>query len=129
MLGSIARNDRIVAGMSKEIDRAQVAQGAEQEILVDQPYEDPHKVRVSGRFTVESLSPHRNLDEPDTDCRPMSTSFVSTIVENLQASGVQNTFRGERLTFDMLSRMRATDSACSRNDYGLLTGRYARSPS
>ena len=58
---------------------------AEQELLVDQPYEDTAKVRVSGRFTVESLSPHRKLDEAGSfQPRRRSTSFVSTIVENLR---------------------------------------------
>ena len=102
MLSSIARNENIVEGMPrKEIDRV-VAQGAEQELLVDQPYEDPRKVRVSGRFTVEALSPHRSLETASTSSATDGTSFVSTILENLRASGVQNTFKGERLTFDSL---------------------------
>jgi len=101
-LADIARNDRITPGMNRqEIDRA-IAQAAEQETLFDQPYEDTAKIRVSGRFTVESLSPHRNLDEPSGTSVSDGDSFVSTIVENLQTSGVQNTFRGERLTFDSL---------------------------
>ena len=102
MLGDIARNENIIPGLSqKEIDQL-ISVGAEQELLVDRPYEDTSKVRVSGRFTVESLSPHRTLDEPDGTGGGSDESFVSTIVENLQTSGVQNTFRGERLTFDVL---------------------------
>lgn len=101
-LRAIAQNEKIVPNMTqKEIDRV-VSSGGEQELLIDQPYEDQKKVRVSGRFTVESLSPHRNLEEsagPDTS---EEGSFVSTILENLQTSGVQNTFRGERLSFDSL---------------------------
>ncbi len=102
MLSSIARNERIVEGMSREeIDRV-VAQGAEQEVLVDQPYEDASKVRVSGRFTVESLSPHRNLEIDPPSAPVDASSFVSTILDNLRSSGVQNTFKGERLVFDTL---------------------------
>ena len=102
MLGGIARNEKIVPGLSqREIDQL-ISIGAEQELLVDRPYEDPKKVRVSGRFTVESLSPHRNLDESVGSDTSAEGSFVSTILENLQTSGVQNTFRGERLTFDVL---------------------------
>ena len=102
MLSSIARNERIVEGMSKEeIDRV-IAEGAEQEVLVDQPYEDASKVRVSGRFTVESLSPHRNLEMDPPSAPADASSFVSTILDNLRSSGVQNTFRGERLVFDTL---------------------------
>ncbi len=102
MLSSIARNERIVEGMSKEeIDRV-IAEGAEQEVLVDQPYEDPSKVRVSGRFTVESLSPHRNLEMDPPSVPADASSFVSTVLDNLRSSGVQNTFKGERLVFDTL---------------------------
>ncbi len=42
----------------KEID-ASIAAKADFEYLFDKPYEDSAKVRVSGPFTVETLSPHR----------------------------------------------------------------------
>ena len=42
----------------KEID-ASIAAKAEFEYLYDKPYTDNSRVRVSGPFTVESLSPHR----------------------------------------------------------------------
>ena len=106
-LGSIANNPDIVEGMSREeMDRA-ILRHAETELLVDQPYEDPKRVRVSGPFTVESLSPHRNLEAPTVESEPEtnrngSTGFVETILENLRSAGVQNTFRGERLKFDSL---------------------------
>ena len=44
----------------EEIDAA-IARHAETETLYDQPYEDKKRVRVTGPFTVESLSPHRVL--------------------------------------------------------------------
>ncbi len=105
-LRSIAQNEKIVPGLSRvEIDRI-IAQSAEQETLVDQPYEDSKKVRVTGRFTVESLSPHRTLDRRDPESLAGQTfaggSYTDTIIENLRKSGVQNTFKGERLTFDTL---------------------------
>src|SRR4051794_33351618 len=43
-----------------EID-ASIARNAEIEYLYDRPYEDKGRVRVTGPFTVESLSPHRVL--------------------------------------------------------------------
>src|SRR4051794_34998971 len=43
-----------------EID-ASIARRADTELLYDQPYDDKKRVRVSGPFTVESLSPHRVL--------------------------------------------------------------------
>jgi adenine-specific DNA-methyltransferase len=105
MLSSIARNERIVEGMSDEEIEHEVTKGADQEILVDQPYEDPHRIRVSGRFTVESLSPHRSLDAESTPGPSEDLPFISTILDNLQTAGVQNTFKGERLTFGSLEPM------------------------
>jgi len=102
MLSSIARNERIQEGMARqELDRI-IAQDADQEVLVDQPYVNPQKVRVSGRFTVESLSPHRNLDAESAPDALDETSFITTVLENLKAAGVQNTVKGERLMFDTL---------------------------
>lgn len=69
-LKSIAQNPDIRDGMSREEIHAAVARHAEQEVLVDQPYEDPKVVRVAGPFTVESLSPHRVLgyeEQPITE--------------------------------------------------------------
>ena len=50
----------------KEID-ASIAAKADFEYLYDKPYEDKKKVRVSGPFTVESLSPHRVLTVGEDD--------------------------------------------------------------
>jgi len=58
-LGSIANNPDIGPGMTLEDTDAAIARHADSETLFDQPYEDPKRVRVSGPFTVESLSPHR----------------------------------------------------------------------
>ena len=58
---SIANNPDIKEGMSREEIDAAIRRHAEFELLYDKPYEDPKKVRVSGPFTVESLSPHRSL--------------------------------------------------------------------
>ena len=91
----------------KEIDEA-IARHADTEILYDQPYEDKKRVRVTGPFTVESLSPHRVLS---TDDRPASEiegqqqasdQFEPRIIENLKKAGVQNTVKNERLKFDFL---------------------------
>ena len=69
------------------------------ETLFDRPYEDKKIVRVSGPFTVESLSPHRVLaDGPeDADGRratpPVGRRRASStsILDNLRRAGVQNT--------------------------------------
>ena len=92
----------------KEIDEA-IAKAADYEILYDQPYEDGKKVRVTGPFTVESLSPHRvlSMDEeiPSSEAAgkdELSGQFETTIIENLKKAGVQNTVKNERLKFDRL---------------------------
>ena len=93
----------------KEID-ASIARKTETERLYDQPYEDKRKIRVTGPFTVESLSPHRMLvadvEKPadETDAREGDNrgQFVTMIVENLKAAGVQNTKKKERLKFSRL---------------------------
>ena len=104
---------------------ASIARNAETEFLHDRPYAKKNAVRVTGPFTVESLSPHRVLPadeedqavmealaqeagEPVPERRPLRTrpdsgdDFVTAVLDNLQKAGVQNTKKGERLTFATL---------------------------
>ena len=105
---------------------ASVARNADIEYLHDRPYPKKATVRVTGRFTVESLSPHRVLpaDEEDDAVlaalaaesgeappprRPLrlpadpgapgGDDFVTAVLDNLQKAGVQNTKKNERLIF------------------------------
>jgi adenine-specific DNA-methyltransferase len=72
-------------------------------MLYDQPHDDRKKVRVTGPFTVESLSPHRTLaPADDAEFAESGVDFVPTILENLRKAGVQNTVRQEHLTFAWL---------------------------
>ena len=88
-----------------EIDAA-IARHSDGEILYDKPFEDTKRLRVTGPFTVESLSPHRVLssDEEVNDhlSQPESLSFEQMIIENLKKAGVQNTVKDERLNFDWI---------------------------
>jgi adenine-specific DNA-methyltransferase len=93
----------------KAIDDS-IARRAETEFLYDQPYEDNKRIRVTGPFTVESLSPHRVLT-PDEERPATETagerddaggSFVNIVLDNLRKAGVQNTVKQERLVFDRL---------------------------
>ncbi len=108
-LKSIANNPDIKEGMSRREIDAVIARHAETETLYDQPYEDNKRIRVTGPFTVESLSPHRVMSTDDE--RPASeveaskesgAGFESMILDNLKKAGVQNTVKGERLKFDRL---------------------------
>lgn len=69
---------------------------AEQEVLYDQPFENKDIVRVTGPFTVESLSPHRVSDAQEM---LSSERFAETVVSNLLKSGVQTGQKGARVEF------------------------------
>ncbi len=92
-----------------EIDDS-IARSADTETLYDQPYEDKKRVRVTGPFTVESLSPHRVLStdeerpasETTAKSETASGQFEMMILDNLRKAGVQNTIKNERLKFDAL---------------------------
>ena len=82
-LKSIANNPDIKEGMTREEIDAAIQRHADTELLYDKPYEDNKRVRVSGPFTVESLSPHRVLatdeerpsaEEKGRASRPSSSS-------------------------------------------------------
>jgi len=115
-LKSIANNPDIKEGMSREEIDAAIARHADTETLYDQPYEDKKTVRVTGPFTVESLSPHRVLSPADTDMDGTVSEeegrkqqdFAAMILDNLRKSGVQNTKKGERLVFDRLDTFSGT---------------------
>jgi adenine-specific DNA-methyltransferase len=113
-LKSIANNPDIAEGMSRDKIDAAIRRHAEYELLYDKPYDDRRKVRVAGRFTVESLSPHRSLafggsavdatgalnEDAVADASRGDASFEQTILGNLRTAGIQNGRKGERLEFD-----------------------------
>ncbi len=109
-LKSIANNPDIHEGMTREEIDTAIMRYAESETLYDKPYEDSKRVRVSGPFTVESLSPHRVLDSADDNLDGAVTQqeaqreqdFTQIILNNLRTSGVQNTIKNERIKFDTL---------------------------
>jgi adenine-specific DNA-methyltransferase len=104
---------------------ASIARNADVEFLHDRPYQKRNAVRVTGPFTVESLSPHRVLPADEEDeavvaalaaeagedppprrrLRTPDTGgedFVTAVLDNLAKAGVQNTKKGERLVFSTL---------------------------
>ncbi len=100
-----------------EID-ASIARRADVELLYDQPYEDNQRVRVTGPFTVESLSPHRMISVEEKVV--VATEGIDTaggrvalqvkgpddfglmIIGHLRKTGVQNGIKQERLSFERL---------------------------
>jgi adenine-specific DNA-methyltransferase len=110
-LKSIANNPDIKEGLTRrEIDEA-IARHADTEILYDQPYEDNKRLRVTGPFTVESLSPHRMQDKsarPSAEAHAQkedsANQFSTIILENLKEAGVQIRFKDERIKFTYLDQ-------------------------
>jgi len=98
----------------KETDKS-IAAKAEYEYLYDKPYEDKKRVRVAGPFTIESLSPHRSLgvNEKDELIDPAvkeeassysgKKTFADVILENLKTAGVQQSDKGDKISFTALN--------------------------
>ena len=99
----------------KEID-ASIAAKADFETLYDKPYTDNSKIRVSGPFTVESLSPHRMVSagedypytsEEDTvregigEGIPLN-DFTQMVLENMKSAGVHQIAKEDRITFSTI---------------------------
>jgi adenine-specific DNA-methyltransferase len=109
-LKSIANNPDIKEGMTRQEIEAAIARYAETETIYDQPYKDDKRIRVTGPFTVESLSPHRVIavdeERPSTEVEAQKEAgvgqFETMILDNLKKAGVQNTVKNERLKFDCL---------------------------
>ena len=109
-LKSIANNPDIRDGMTRDEIDAAIARHADTELLYDKPYEDGKRIRVTGPFTVESLSPHRVLavdeERPAAEIEGQRSSppaqFETMIVDNLRKAGIQNTKKAERLAFEAL---------------------------
>jgi adenine-specific DNA-methyltransferase len=99
----------------KEIDKS-IARKADVELLYDRPYEDTSKVRVSGPFTVESLSPHRVVPADEEELIDLIDAaegkrerkdaplndFTSMVLENLKSAGVHQAAKDDRITFTSL---------------------------
>jgi len=109
-LKSIANNLDLKEGLTAaEIDAA-IKRHADFELLYDKPFEDAKKVRVTGPFTVESLSPHRSLafaggpgveslGETEAAKEADAPNFEQSILDNLAKAGIQNGRRSERINF------------------------------
>jgi adenine-specific DNA-methyltransferase len=119
----------------KAID-ASIEAKADFEYLYDKPYEDNKKVRVSGPFTVESLSPHRVLavnededliDPPgsaDVDVRG-AQDFAQVILDTLKISGVQQAHKEDKIAFSSLTPWPG-DFVCADARYADMDGEEKR---
>ena len=116
-LGSVANNPDIKEGMSKQEVEAAILRHGAYENLVDRPFESAGRVRVTGPFTYESLSPHRSISEAESKVRLAADSgseigddstFFSMILENLKRSGIQNGRKSERLSLESVDRYAGT---------------------
>ena len=95
---------------------ASITAKADYETLYDKPYTDNSKVRVSGPFTVESLSPHRMVSadedhsyasEEEADQERVSEAiplndFTQMVLENMKSAGVHQVAKEDRITFSTI---------------------------
>jgi adenine-specific DNA-methyltransferase len=113
---SIANNPEITEGMARDDIEAAIRKRAEVELLYDYPYDDAKRVRVTGPFTVESLSPHRVLatdeERPASEVAgrrdPASEQFETMVIANLRKAGIQGTTKGQRIKFEKLDLFAGT---------------------
>lgn len=95
----------------KRIDDS-IQKNADYEPLYDKPYTDNGKVRVSGPFTIESLSPYRSMivgaDEELIDPQEIASEaednkpvqdFAEMIIDELKRAGVQQSDKQHRISF------------------------------
>ncbi|OGF65900.1 hypothetical protein A3I27_00280 [Candidatus Giovannonibacteria bacterium RIFCSPLOWO2_02_FULL_43_11b] len=90
-----------------------------QEVLYDQPFENKDIVRVTGPFTVESLSPHRVSDAQEM---LSSERFAETVISNLLKSGVQTGEKGARVEFVNLDILPSGPEVQAVGEYKTATG-------
>lgn len=97
----------------QEIDSS-IAADAPVEYLHDKPYQDRSVVRVSGPFTIESLSPHRvlavgaddeviGLDGSATSATEIRPDFARMILNQLRTSGIQQVKKMDRIELSALT--------------------------
>ncbi len=114
-LKSIANNSDIKEGMTREQIDTVISKHTDTEILYDQPYEENKKIRVTGPFTVESLSPHRTISvekkvahAEGKEFDGMSVKvygagqFEQTILDYLKRSGIKGTTKQDKITLETL---------------------------
>ena len=87
------------------------------EYLYDKPYEDKNIVRVAGPFTVESLSPHRELGVDENDeligsvgdvqgaLWSVQADFAEVVLENLSTAGVQQAHKEDKINFTSIETL------------------------
>ena len=106
---------KVCTERQKEID-ASINAKADYETLYDKPYTDNTRVRVSGPFTVESLSPHRMVSAEDdysyasgenTDQDGVGEAiplidFTQMVLENIKSAGVHQVAKEDRITFSTI---------------------------
>ena len=102
-----------------------ISLNSEYENLFDKPFVDRNIVRVTGPFTVESLSPHRilsvNADGKSIDPRNKennadSQDFAPMIIDNRRSNGIQQSDKSGKLDFTSIEEFPG--------DYLCAEGRY-----
>ncbi len=108
-----------LAKMYEEMESS-VQRACDTKLLYDKPYENTQRVRVTGPFTVESLSPYKviavdedgeflekanSVDGLHTpkDPRDDQVDFGNIILEHLRTAGVQQAHKEDRIKFTSIN--------------------------
>lgn len=102
----------------KKIDDS-IKKNADIEYLYDRPYVDSSKVRVTGPFTVESLSPHRVIPSDEdafgeelaasegkrrrSRLTAPPTDFTAMVLEHLKSAGVHQAEKRDTIRFTSIT--------------------------
>ncbi len=115
-----------------EIDKS-IANNSKQETLYDQPHEVRHTVRVTGPFTVESLSPFKPIspdsmltESEETGQHANAGKFESRILENLRTAGLKGDEKQDRVTFDYLESYEGGSYIQGEGEYSQENGKVMR---
>ena len=86
-----------------------IATNSDSEILFDKPYENKKKIRVSGPFTVESISPYRILAVDENENLFDSATndyghpnFIEMILEHIRTHGIQQSNKEDHIQFSTI---------------------------
>ncbi len=92
---------RLKTEKKKEIDRV-IRENASQEVLYDKPKIDRNKIRVSGPFTVEAITPPTEIAN---NGQRTGTDYISMLIEILKKTGGIHFNSGKKLTLNNIRQI------------------------
>jgi adenine-specific DNA-methyltransferase len=101
---------KLVFKRNKEIEE-NISNNSGYEILYDKPIIDKSKIRVTGRFTVESLSPNTSIYDTNLDGKNSSmehvnrNEFIEVIKNYLEKNPIKSLYKDERVVLENVENL------------------------